>query len=74
MRKKKPKKPKVVIPLTLPSVGGALKLDAAAQYLGGLNVVTLRRAIKDGKLRPCRQFRHMLLPIRELDRFLAEGQ
>jgi helix-turn-helix protein len=71
MRRKKSKITKIT-PILPP--GGALKLPAAAQYLGGLSVVTLRRAIKDGKLRPCRQFRHMLLPIRELDRFLAEGQ
>ena len=60
--------------VSVPTYGGALKLPAAAQYLGGLSVVTLRRLIKDGKLKPCRTIRHMLLPIRELDRFLAEGQ
>ena len=67
-------KSKVVnIPRVAPT-GGALKLEAAAQYLGGLSVVTLRRLIKRGLLRPCKTTRHMLLPISELDRFLTDGQ
>ena len=52
----------------------ALKLKEAARYLGGVSVTTVRRLIKRGLIRPNRALRHILIPVPELDRFLAEGQ
>lgn len=49
----------------------ALKLKAAAQYLG-VSPVSVRRAIQRGLIKPVRAFRHYLIPIAELDRFLAD--
>ena len=53
---------------------GSLKLKDAAQYLGGVSTITVRRLIKRGLIKPNRALRHILIPIGELDRFLAEGQ
>ena len=53
---------------------GALKLKDACRYLGGIAPITLRRQIDKGYIKPCRTLRHLLIPISELDRFLAEGQ
>jgi hypothetical protein len=53
---------------------GALKLRDAAEYLGGVSQISVRRAIARGLIKPNRSFRHLLIPISELDRFLAEGQ
>jgi excisionase family DNA binding protein len=53
---------------------GALKLKDAAKYLGGVSIITVRRLIDRGLLKPNRSLRHILIPIAELDRFLAEGQ
>ena len=50
----------------------ALKLPDACTYCGGVSEISLRRAIKRGLLKPCRGFRHILIPIAELDRFLAQ--
>jgi hypothetical protein len=52
---------------------GALKLREARAYLGNLSVPTMHRLIHRGLLRPCRQLRHLIFPIKELDRFLREG-
>ena len=52
---------------------GALKLKAAAQYLGGLSVPTMHREVKRGKLRACRNLRHLTFTIKELDRYLLDG-
>jgi hypothetical protein len=52
---------------------GALKLREARAYLGNLSVPTMHRLIHRGLLRPCRQVRHLIFPISELDRFLREG-
>ena len=49
---------------------GALKIKDAAQYLGGVSQITVRRLIKRGLLRPNRALRHFLIPIAELDDFL----
>jgi Helix-turn-helix domain len=49
---------------------GALKLKPAAAYLGGLSVPTMHRPVKSGRLRPCRQVRHLLFSRAELERFL----
>jgi Helix-turn-helix domain len=53
---------------------GALKLKDACRYLGGIAPITLRRQIDAGYIKPCRTLRHLLIPVSELDRFLAEGQ
>jgi hypothetical protein len=51
----------------------AVKLKAAANYLG-ISPVSVRRLIKRGLIKPNRALRHQLIPIAELDRFLAGGQ
>jgi hypothetical protein len=50
---------------------GGFKLKAAAQYLGGMSPVTVRRLVARGLLRPNRATRHLLFARAELDRFLA---
>jgi len=50
---------------------GALKIKEAAQYLGGLSTITVRRLIKRGLIKPNLALRHILIPVAELDRFLA---
>jgi hypothetical protein len=57
-----------------PALTGALKLQQARQYLGGLSTPTMHRLIRRGLIKPNRALRHILIPISELDRFLAEGQ
>jgi excisionase family DNA binding protein len=52
----------------------ALKIKDAAQYLGGVSVTSVRRLIKRGLIRPNRALRHILIPVPELDRFLAGRQ
>ena len=54
---------------------GALKLKDAADYLGGVSTITVRRLIKRGLIKPNRALRHVLIPIAELDRFInGRGQ
>jgi excisionase family DNA binding protein len=53
---------------------GALKIKEAAQYLGGISTISVRRLIARGLIRPNRALRHVLIPVAELDRFLAGGQ
>jgi excisionase family DNA binding protein len=53
---------------------GALKLNDACRYLGGIAKITLRRQIEKGRIKPCRTLRHLLIPVGELDRWLTEGQ
>ena len=50
---------------------GALKLKDAAQYLGGVSTISVRRLIERGLIKPNRALRHLLIPIAELDRFIA---
>jgi Helix-turn-helix domain len=50
---------------------GALKIKEAAQYLGGISVISVRRLVKRGDIRPNRCLRVLLFPLTELDRFLA---
>ena len=57
-----------------PALTGALKLQQARQYLGGLSIPTMHRLINRGLIKPNRALRHLLFPISELDRFLTEGQ
>ena len=51
---------------------GAMKLKEAAEYLGGVSIITVRRLINRGLIKPNRALRHLLVPISELDRFLGE--
>jgi len=53
---------------------GALKIPGAAKYIGGVAEITIRRLIASGKIKPCRNIRHVLIPIKELDRWLEESQ
>ena len=48
----------------------AFKLNEAAPLLG-VSVVTLRRAIKRGLIKPSRAFRHVIISAEELNRFLV---
>jgi len=50
---------------------GALKIRGAAKFLS-VSVITVRRLVERGLLRPNRSTRHLLFPLRELDRFLSE--
>jgi hypothetical protein len=68
MLKQKRVKEVIVAPI------GALKVRPACRYLGGISEISLRRLIDAGKIKPCRNLRHLLIPIRELDRWLEEGQ
>ena len=52
---------------------GALKLKDAAKYLGGISTITVRRLIERRLIKPSRGLRHLLIPISELDRYLAES-
>jgi excisionase family DNA binding protein len=51
---------------------GALKLKEAAKYLS-LSLISVRRLIQRGLIKPNRALRHILIPIAELDRFLKQG-
>jgi hypothetical protein len=53
---------------------GALKLKDACQYLGGISPTSVRRLIKRRLLTPNRTLRHLLIPVRELKRFLESRQ
>jgi excisionase family DNA binding protein len=48
---------------------GALQIKPAAEYLG-VSVMTVKRLVSRGLLRPNRSLRHLLFPIWELNRFL----
>jgi hypothetical protein len=53
---------------------GALKIKEAAEYLGGLSTISVRRLIKRGLIKPNHALRHVLISIKELDRFInSEG-
>ncbi len=58
---------------TIKAPVGALKLKEAAEYLG-VAPISVRRLIERGLIKPNRALRHVIIPISELDRFLAEGQ
>jgi excisionase family DNA binding protein len=53
---------------------GALKIKQAAEYLGGVSTTSVRRLIQRGLIKPNRSLRHLIIPVAELDRFLAGGQ
>jgi len=64
--------PKDQKPEAAPVRVAALKLKESCQYLGGISQITLRRLIRRGLIKPNRALRHILIPIAELDRFLAK--
>jgi excisionase family DNA binding protein len=47
----------------------AYKLNEASALLG-VSVITIRRAIQRGLIKPSRAFRHVLIPATELQSFL----
>jgi len=51
---------------------GAYRAKDASWYLQ-ISIPTLHREIKSGKLRPCRQVRHLRFLKSELDRWLEAG-
>jgi hypothetical protein len=51
----------------------AFKLEESRHYLGGLSIPTMHRLMKRGLLRPCRNVRHLLFSVSELNRFLNDG-
>jgi hypothetical protein len=71
-KSREPKKPKE--PVTIPAGVGALKIKEAAHYLGGISTISVRRMVKDGRIKPNRSLRVLLFPIAELDRFIAHGK
>ena len=48
----------------------AYKINEAAALIG-VSPVTIRRAIQRGLIRPSRAFRHVIISVEELQRFLA---
>jgi hypothetical protein len=61
-------RPQVLIPIQ----PAAFKLKDAAKYVGGLNVVTLRRLIERGEIKRQLSLRHVVISKAELDRWLAK--
>ncbi len=51
---------------------GALKLKEARQYLGGISALSVHRLVARGLLKPNRCLRHLIFPVKELDRFLSQ--
>lgn len=52
---------------TLPRM--SVKIKEAAQ-IAGVSQATIRRAIERGLLKPCRAFRHPLIPIDQLNELI----
>jgi hypothetical protein len=55
-----------------PTLRGGFQLKEAADYLG-VAPITVRRLMQRGLLKPNRKIRHLLFPVKELNRFL-EGE
>ena len=51
---------------------GALKIREAARYLS-VSIITVRRLITRGLIKPNRALRHILIPVAELERFINSG-
>jgi excisionase family DNA binding protein len=49
---------------------GALKVRGACRYMN-ISRSTLTRLIQRGEIRPNRKLRHLLIPIAELDKWIA---
>jgi excisionase family DNA binding protein len=56
-------------PSPAPVVRIAVKMPEAAAMLG-VSTKTIRRAIQRGDIRVTRKFRHKLIPVSELERFI----
>jgi len=48
------------------------KINEAAKILG-VSPITIRRAIHRGLLKPCRAFRHPLIPAEQLRKLIAQS-
>jgi len=48
------------------------KINEAAKILG-VSPITIRRAISRGLLKPCRAFRHPLIPAEQLKKLINRG-
>jgi hypothetical protein len=59
--------------MNTPAPVGALKIKAAAEYLGGVSQISVRRLIQRGLIKPNRALRHILISVAELERFLGSG-
>ncbi|MCE0522043.1 MAG: helix-turn-helix domain-containing protein [Methylacidiphilales bacterium] len=53
---------------TLPRI--AYKINEAAKIIG-VSPITIRRAIDRGLLKPCRSFRHPLIPADQLEKLIG---
>ena len=51
----------------LPKLG--YKISEAAQVIG-VSESSIRRAIRNGEIRPVRKLRHVIIPISEIERYL----
>jgi len=49
------------------------KINEAAKILG-VSPITIRRAISRGLLKPCRAFRHPLIPAEQLKKLIEPGE
>lgn len=49
------------------------KINNAAKMLG-VSPITIRRAISRGLLKPCRAFRHPLIPAEQLRKLIARDE
>jgi excisionase family DNA binding protein len=49
------------------------KINEAAKMLG-VSPITIRRAISRGLLKPCRAFRHPLIPVEQLKKLIARDE
>lgn len=52
-----------------PETRRAYKIGEAASLLG-VKPITIRRAIERGQIKPCRAFRHVLIPADQIDKLL----
>ncbi len=52
-----------------PTLRGGFQIHEAADYLG-MSTITVRRLVQRGLLKPNRKIRHLIFPVRELNRFL----
>jgi excisionase family DNA binding protein len=52
-----------------PTLRGGFQLKEAAHYLG-LSKITVRRLVQRGLFKPNRSVRHLLFPVKQLNRFL----
>jgi excisionase family DNA binding protein len=56
----------------MPLLRLSYKINEAAKILG-VSPITIRRAIHRGLLKPCRAFRHPLIPAEQLRKLIAQN-